>query len=110
MHPDLQLSAVQSFEDPTQTTRVHFHDPALESSSYRQAVFVDPGSLEITGELVQYGSSRALPLRTWSSEGHRQLWLGEYGRIYSEMAASWLGILALAGAWVWWVRWPWAVA
>ena len=105
VHPDLQLSAVQSFEDPTQTTRVLFNDPALENSSYRQAVFVDPGSLEITGELVQYGSSRALPLRTWISEGHRQLWLGEYGRIYSEMAASWLGILALAGAWVWWVRW-----
>ena len=63
-HPDLQLSAVQSFEDPIQTTRVLFNDPALENSSYRQAVFVDPGSLEITGELVQYGSSRALPLRT----------------------------------------------
>ena len=82
-----------------------FHDPDLESSSYQQAVFVDPGFLEITGKLVQYGSSRTLPLRTWISEGHRQLWLGEYGRIYSEMAASWLGILTLAGAWVWWVRW-----
>lgn len=104
VHPDLQLSAVQSFEDPTKTTRVLFNDPALESSSYRQAVFVDPGSLEVTGDLVQYGSSRALPLRTWISEGHRHLWLGEPGRIYSEVAASWLGILALAGAWLWWVR------
>ncbi|WP_313550085.1 PepSY domain-containing protein [Corynebacterium sp.] len=104
VHPDLQLSAVQSFEDSTKTTRVLFNDPALESSSYRQAVFVDPGSLEITGDLVQYGSSRALPLRTWISEGHRHLWLGEPGRIYSEVAASWLGILALAGAWLWWVR------
>lgn len=104
VHPDLQLSAVQSFEDPTKTTRVLFNDPALESSSYRQAVFVDPGSLKVTGDLVQYGSSRALPLRTWISEGHRHLWLGEPGRIYSEVAASWLGILALAGAWLWWVR------
>lgn len=104
VHPDLQLSAVQSFEDPTKTTRVLFNDPDLKSSSYRQAVFVDPGSLEVTGDLVQYGSSRALPLRTWISEGHRQLWLGEPGRIYSEVAASWLGILVIAGAWLWWVR------
>lgn len=104
VHPDLQLAAVESFEDPAKTTRVLFDDPELESSSYRQAVFVDPGSLEITGDLVQYGSSRALPLRTWISEGHRQLWLGEPGRIYSEVAASWLGILALAGGWLWWAK------
>ncbi|MDO5508972.1 MAG: PepSY domain-containing protein [Corynebacterium casei] len=104
VHPDLQLVAVESFEDPAKTTRVLFDDPALESSSYRQAVFVDPGSLEITGDLVQYGSSRALPLRTRISEGHRQLWLGEPGRIYSEVAASWLGILALAGGWLWWAK------
>ena len=104
VHPGLELSAVQSFEDPSKTTRVLFDDPSLESSSYRQAVFVDPGSLEVTGDLVQYGSSRALPLRTWISEGHRHLWLGELGRIYSEVAASWLGILALAGAWLWLVR------
>lgn len=105
VHPSLKLSAVQSFDDPGQTTRVLFDDPELESPSYQQAVFVDPGSLEVTGTLVQYGASRALPLRTWISEGHRHLWLGEYGRVYSEMAASWLGILALAGAWVWWLRW-----
>ena len=104
VHPDLQLVAVESFEDPAKTTRVLFDDPALESSSYRQAVFVDPGTLEITGDLVQYGSSRALPLHTWISEGHRQLWLGEPGRIYSEVAASWLGILALAGGWLWWAK------
>ncbi|HCJ68852.1 MAG TPA: hypothetical protein DHV38_05425 [Corynebacterium casei] len=38
------------------------------------------------------------------SEGHRQLWLGDPGRIYSEVAASWLGILALAGGWLWWAK------
>lgn len=79
---------MESFEDPAKTTRVLFDDPALE----------------VTGDLVQYGSSRALPLRTWISEGHRQLWLGEPGRIYSEVAASWLGILALAGGWLWWAK------
>ncbi|ALC04666.1 hypothetical protein CDES_00930 [Corynebacterium deserti GIMN1.010] len=104
VHPDLELSAVQVSEDGAATTRVLFNDPELKSSSYRQAVFVDPGSLDITGDVVQYGSSRALPLRTWISEGHRQLWLGEPGRIYSETAASWLGILSLAGVWLWWAR------
>lgn len=79
---------MESFEDPAKTTRVLFDDPALE----------------VTGDLVQYGSSRALPLRTWISEGHRQLWLGDPGRIYSEVAASWLGILALAGGWLWWAK------
>lgn len=102
--PDLTFSSVQVSDDSTATTRVLFDDPTLPSSSYRQTVFVDPGSLEVTGELVQYGSSRALPLRSWISEGHRRLWLGEPGRIYSEMAASWLGILALAGAWMWWTQ------
>lgn len=53
VHPDLELSAVQTSEDPDTTTRVLFEDPGLDSSSYRQAVFVDPGSLEVTGQLVQ---------------------------------------------------------
>lgn len=104
VHPDLSFAGVQVSTDPDSTTRVLFSDPSLPSASYKRAVFVDPGSLNVTGDLVQYGSSRALPLRAWISEGHRQLWLGEPGRIYSEMAASWLGILSLAGAWLWWAR------
>lgn len=104
VHPGLTFSGVQVASDPGSTTRVLFSDPSLPSASYQRAVFVDPGSLDVTGDLVQYGSSRALPLRAWISEGHRQLWLGEPGRIYSEMAASWLGILSLAGAWLWWTR------
>ncbi|MGD7002248.1 PepSY-associated TM helix domain-containing protein [Corynebacterium halotolerans] len=102
--PDLNFSAVEVPEQPGQTTRVLFDDPSLPSSSYRQAVFVDPSNLTVTGNLVQYGSAQALPLRAWISEGHRRLWLGEPGRVYSETAASWLGILALAGAWLWWRR------
>ncbi|MGP5497183.1 PepSY-associated TM helix domain-containing protein [Corynebacterium flavescens] len=101
VHPNLPLSGMQVSEDASTTTRVLFSDPSLPGASYKRAVFVDPGSLEIRGDLVQYGSSQALPLRTWISEGHRSLWLGEPGRIYSETAASWLGAITLAGAWVW---------
>ncbi|WP_245802129.1 PepSY-associated TM helix domain-containing protein [Corynebacterium pacaense] len=104
VHPDMDLSAVQVSEDPRATTRVLFSDPSLTSSSYRRAVFIDPGSLEVKGDMVQYGSSRSLPLRSWIAEGHRRLWLGDVGRIYSETAASWLGAISIAGAVVWWSR------
>src|SRR5699024_11151765 len=76
-HPSRNCSAVQSSDVPGQTARVLFDDPELDSPSYPPAVFVDPGSLEVTGTLVQYGASRALPLRTWISQGHRYLRLGE---------------------------------
>ncbi|KAA8721448.1 PepSY domain-containing protein [Corynebacterium flavescens] len=104
LHPELAISGMQVSDDESTTTRVLFTDPAFPGSSYKRAVFVDPGSLEIRGDLVQYGSSQALPLRTWISEGHRSLWMGEPGRVYSETAASWLGAITLAGAWVWWSR------
>lgn len=104
LHPDLEVSAVQVPEDPDKTTRVLFEDPTLKSSSYRHAVFVDPGDLSVKGDLVQYGSSAALPLRAWISEGHRRLWMGDIGRLYSETAASWMGALTLTGLWLWWDR------
>lgn len=94
-HPELKLSGVQ-VEDG-RTTRVLFEDPSKPSASYRRAVFVDPATLDITGDMTQYGSSAASPFRTWLSEGHRQLWLGAPGRYYSELAASWMGAIAVAG-------------
>lgn len=105
LHPDLPVSAVQVPEKPGQTTRVMFNDEQLKSDSYRHAVFVDPGDLSVKGDLVQYGSSAALPLRAWISEGHRRLWIdSNFGRLYSETAASWMGALALGGLWLWWDR------
>ncbi|MBL0888735.1 PepSY domain-containing protein [Myceligenerans sp. I2] len=62
-----------------------------------RAVFVDPGTGEVRGDLTVYGTSGALPLRTWVDQLHRNLHLGDPGRLYSELAASWLGIVALAG-------------
>ncbi|AWO86678.1 MULTISPECIES: PepSY-associated TM helix domain-containing protein [Gordonia] len=100
LRPDLTLSAVRPSTEPGDTTRVLFDDPALGASK-RLAVFIDPVTLESTGELVSYGSSASLPLRTWLSELHRNLHLGEPGRIYSELAASWLWVIALGGLALW---------
>nr|WP_233568749.1 PepSY-associated TM helix domain-containing protein [Kocuria sp. JC486] len=81
-----------------------FADPALGESESR-AVFVDPSTGNVTGDLTVYGTSGALPLRTWLSNLHRSLLLGEPGRVYSELAASWLWVLALSGAGLWLARW-----
>ena len=102
IHPDLDVAKVQVPDEAGKTTRVLFSDPSLPSASYTRAVFVDPGDLHVTGELTQYGGSAALPFRTWLSEGHRNLWLGEPGRIYSETAATWLGPMAITGVTMWW--------
>ena len=103
VHPDLQLSGVVPGTGGD-TTRVLFADPALPSSSYSRVVFTDPASGEVRGDSVQYGSGQALPLRTWLSELHRSLHLGDPGRVYSELAASWLAPIALGGLVMWWMR------
>lgn len=97
------LSAVRPAPEPGDTTRVMFQVDGLGESESR-AVFVDPGSGEIRGDMTVYGTSGALPLRTWIDHLHRNLHLGDVGRLYSELAASWLGIVALAGLVLWVVR------
>jgi uncharacterized iron-regulated membrane protein len=86
------------------TTRVMFTDPALGASEHR-GVFVDPGTGEVVGDLTVYGSSGSLPLRSTISDIHRSLGLGEPGRIYSELAASWLWVIAVSGLVLWGARW-----
>nr|WP_231743529.1 PepSY-associated TM helix domain-containing protein [Mycobacterium sp. GA-2829] len=102
VRPDLTVTAVRPAVTPTDTTRVLFDDPTLGESE-RRAVFVDPATAQPVGELTVYGSSGALPVRTWIDQVHRNLHLGETGRLYSELAASWLWVIALAGV-VLWVR------
>jgi uncharacterized iron-regulated membrane protein len=85
---------------PEDTSRVLFADPELGESEYR-TVFVDPGTGAIRGDLTTYGSTGALPMRTWISNLHRSLNLGEPGRVYSELAASWLWMVALGGLGLW---------
>ncbi|MBQ4797142.1 PepSY domain-containing protein, partial [Pectobacterium versatile] len=65
------------------------------------AVFVDPVSLDIRGALTVYGTSGILPFRTRLDYLHRSLLLGDIGRNYSELAASWLWIAALGGLYIW---------
>ncbi|WP_415975692.1 PepSY-associated TM helix domain-containing protein [Rhodococcus sp. 077-4] len=98
--PDLTVAAVRPAAEAGDTTRVLFTDPS-SGESERLAVFVDPATATPVGELAVYGSSSALPIRTWISELHRHLHLGEPGRLYSELAASWLWVIALGGLYLW---------
>lgn len=98
--PDLTVNGVWPATEPGDTTRVLFDDPSLGDSE-RLAVFIDPSTLQPLGELPSYGSAGALPVRTWLDHLHRDLHLGEPGRLYSELAASWLWLVALGGVVLW---------
>lgn len=100
VRPDLAVTAVRPAAAPGETTRVMFGDPTLGPSE-RLGVFVDPVTGHSLGQLTVYGSSGSLPVRTWISNLHRNLHLGEPGRLYSELAASWLWIIALGGVILW---------
>ena len=100
VRPDLDVTAVRPATAPGDTTRVMFGDPTLGPSE-RLGVFVDPVTGQSLGQLTVYGSSGSLPVRTWISNLHRNLHLGEPGRLYSELAASWLWIIALGGVILW---------
>ncbi|MBA1277258.1 MULTISPECIES: PepSY-associated TM helix domain-containing protein [Pseudomonadaceae] len=97
------LSAVRPAPQSGTTTRVMFSAPELGPSESR-AVFIDPVTAEIRGDLLVYGTTGVLPLRTWLDQFHRSLLLGEPGRIYSELAASWLWVAALGGLALWVIR------
>ncbi|NUT94106.1 MAG: PepSY domain-containing protein [Saccharothrix sp.] len=101
--PSGSLVAVRPAPEPGDTTRVLFSSPDLGESE-RLAVFVDPGTGAVVGDLVTYGSSGVLPVRTVLDGLHRNLLLGEPGRLYSELAASWLWVVALGGLVLWLTR------
>lgn len=64
-------------------------------------VFVDPGTGEVTGQLDLAGRGANLPFVQWLSTFHKDLHLGQFGVWYSELAASWMGFIALIGLWLW---------
>ncbi|MGP3918440.1 PepSY-associated TM helix domain-containing protein [Nonomuraea sp. 10N515B] len=101
--PEGTVTAVRPAAEPGQTTRVLLDRPGLAEST-QLAVFVDPHTGQVRGTLESYGSSGALPVRAWISMFHRHLHLGEPGRIYSELAASWLWVVALGGLVLWTTR------
>ena len=99
--PGLDLVEIWPADEPGVATRVLFADESLPDGQHR-AVFVDPSDASVTGDLSSYSGLGELPLRSWISGLHSGLHLGEAGEIYSELAASWLFILALSGLFLWW--------
>ncbi|MET9426940.1 PepSY domain-containing protein [Streptomyces sp. NPDC003036] len=99
-HPEGTVTAVWPSPEEGATTRVLMSSPDVEEGK-SLAVFVDPYTAEVRGDLPSYGSSGALPLRAWLSEFHADLHLGELGRNYSELAASWMWVVALGGLLLW---------
>ncbi|MCP3817485.1 PepSY domain-containing protein [Streptomyces sp. A3M-1-3] len=95
-HPEGTVTAVWPSAEDGATSRVLMTTPEVDEDK-SLAVFVNPYTAEVRGELTSFGSSGALPLRTWLDELHRDLRLGETGRYYSELAASWLWVVALGG-------------
>lgn len=99
--PELEMSAMRPAAGPGDSSRVYFTDPALGDDMLR-AVFVDPYTGRVLGDEATWLGY--LPLSTWLDGFHRHLNLGEPGRVYSEVAASWLGVVALGGLYLWVVR------
>src|SRR5471032_2814639 len=97
---DQPIYAVRPAPTEGDTTRVMFSNPQLGASKSR-AIFVDPVTLAVKGDITVYGTSGILPFRTWLDDLHRGLLLGDPGRIYSELAASWLWVAALGGMMLW---------
>ncbi|MGP4052976.1 PepSY-associated TM helix domain-containing protein [Streptomyces sp. 2A115] len=103
-HPEGTVSAVRPSPEEGATTRVLLSGVPGVGADRMLAVFVDPYTGKVRGALEQYGSTGALPLRTWIDELHRDLHLGETGRLYSELAASWLWVISAGGLVLWFGR------
>ncbi|MFD8341307.1 PepSY-associated TM helix domain-containing protein [[Kitasatospora] papulosa] len=103
-HPEGEVAAVRPSPEDGATTRVLLSGVPGVDPDHTLAVFVDPYTGGVTGALEQYGSTGALPLRTWIDELHRDLQLGQPGRLYSELAASWLWVTAGGGVVLWFGR------
>ncbi|ANS69801.1 integral membrane protein [Streptomyces lincolnensis] len=103
-HPEGSVAAVRPSPADDATTRVLLSGVEGVDPTHTLAVFVDPYTAQVKGSLEQYGSTGALPLRTWIDEFHRDLHLGQTGRLYSELAASWLAVIALGGLALWFSR------
>ncbi|MEU6597551.1 PepSY-associated TM helix domain-containing protein [Streptomyces flaveolus] len=103
-HPEGTVAAVRPSPEAGATTRVLLTGVRGVDPEHTLAVFVDPYTGSVRGALEQYGATGALPLRTWIDELHRDLHLGETGRLYSELAASWLWVIAGGGLVLWFSR------
>ncbi|MGI5440664.1 PepSY-associated TM helix domain-containing protein [Streptomyces shenzhenensis] len=96
--PDGTLLSVTKGAGPSDSTRVTFSKDDLPEG-YTLTAFVDPYDNKVLGELKTFG--QWLPARAWLDDLHRNLHLGDVGRNYSEIAASWLWVEVLGGLALW---------
>jgi uncharacterized iron-regulated membrane protein len=97
-HPEGTIASIQTPAGAKDTTRVVLNVDGLGEENQR-TVFVDPYTSTVKGELTTwYG---ATPVTTWIDDLHRNLHLGAFGRNYSEIAASWLWVIAGGGLLMW---------
>ncbi|MFJ3633381.1 PepSY-associated TM helix domain-containing protein [Streptomyces sp. NPDC090112] len=96
-HPEGALAEVVTPASAEDTTRVVLSLPELGEK--QRTVFVDPYTAEVKGELTTWFGST--PVTTWLDDLHRNLHLGETGRLYSEVAASWMWVIVAGGLVLW---------
>ncbi|WP_226353604.1 PepSY domain-containing protein, partial [Pseudonocardia sp. ICBG601] len=99
--PDGTVTQIRPPIAADSTTRVTFDAPGV-AEDYGRTAFVDPYTGRVTAVLDTFGEW--LPTRAWIDTLHRTLHLGDVGRVYSELAASWLWVLAVSGIAMWVVR------
>lgn len=96
-HPEGTISAVIPADGIGSTTAVVLSVPQLGDK--QRTVYVDPYTGTVKGALTTWFGST--PLTTWLDELHRSLHLGAFGRLYSELAASWLWVIVCGGLLLW---------
>ncbi|MDT6983487.1 PepSY-associated TM helix domain-containing protein [Streptomyces lusitanus] len=97
--PEGTLVSVTPAPGRTDSTRVVFEKPGLPEN-YTQTAFVNPYTSEVLGQERTF-AGWWMPVRAWVDGLHRHLNLGEPGRVYSEIAASWLWVEILGGLALW---------
>ncbi|MGY0385636.1 PepSY-associated TM helix domain-containing protein [Nocardioides sp. WG-D5] len=97
-HPDGDILRIDVPPAADRSTRVVFTDETVPDD-YAMSVFVNPYTAAVEGQVRSYG--QWLGFRAWLDELHRNLHLGAVGRHYSELAASWLWVVALGGLMLW---------
>ena len=100
-HPEGALAKVVVPGDPERTTGVVL-DVAGLPEDVQRTVYVDPYTAQVRGALDTWWDTP--PLQTTLDALHRTLLLGDLGRLYSELAASWLWVLVLGGLTLWIAR------
>lgn len=101
MHPDMEVAQVWPSSEATEPTRVLLIDESIAAQDELRSVFVNPHTGQVIGDEPSYSGVGELPLRHWISALHKDLHLGAPGELYSELAASWLWVVALGGLFLW---------